>query len=391
MATNGATKAVPGGVRLARGAVIALGLALAAAGCRTESQEREDADADADTRALSVTYIEAAAQLVEDIEEAIATVRPKHAPRIAIEVQGTIERLLVDEGEAVEEGDLLAMIDDADYEIAHRHAQAEMRRLRVLIERKEREIERREQLSEGGHSPEVLLEEALSERAALREELAAARAEHEQARRDLDRTAVHAPYEGVIAARLVSEGDFAEAGTVVFEMTANSLLQVRVPLPESVAERLEKGLEVRLRHAGAPDRIHVGRLSQISPEVEGTSRAVTAIAEVNNPDGWRSGTSLNAAVVLEERESVVVPPESVVRRPAGAVVYVVSRNSVEEREVVIGRREADRIEILDGVRPGDRVVVHGAGFLSDGAVVDAEPHEARASTRDPAAGRRGEI
>lgn len=357
-----------------RRALVGLACTLVVGGCRTESHE--PADADASDRPVSVTYIVADRQLVEVMEESVATVRPKHAPRLAIEVDGTIDRLLVDEGDRVEDGDLLALIEQADYEIAHRRTEAEIRRLGVLIEQKGREIERLERLHVGGHTPETQLEEARSERAAMREELASVRADHESAERDLKRTAMHAPYEGRIAKRQVSEGDYVEAGTVLFEMTANSLLQVRIPLPEAIGSSLKVGQEVRLVQASAPDSEHIGHLAQVSPQVDGASRSVTAIAELDNPADWRAGTSLNAAVILDERDSVVVPEESVVRRPAGLVAYVVDGNTVRERLVRTGRHTADGIEIVDGIEPDDRVVVHGAGFLSDRADIDPEPHGA---------------
>jgi len=59
----------------------------------------------------------------------------------------------------------------------------------------------------------------------------------------------------------------------------------------------------------------------------------------------------------------------VVRRPAGDVVYVVSGEKAAERKVTVGIRDAERAEILSGVEPGETVVVSGAGFLTDGALV----------------------
>jgi len=65
----------------------------------------------------------------------------------------------------------------------------------------------------------------------------------------------------------------------------------------------------------------------------------------------------------------VVPAGSVARRPAGDVVYVVTGDKVAERKVTVGIRAGERIEILSGVTDGETVVVSGAGFLTDGALV----------------------
>ena len=90
----------------------------------------------------------------------------------------------------------------------------------------------------------------------------------------------------------------------------------------------------------------------------------------------RHFASLGARVVLASRDGTVVPTGSVVRRPAGEVVYVLSGEQVAERRVAVGIRTAESAEILDGVKPGETVVVSGAGFLTDGALV---------TVREPAA------
>jgi membrane fusion protein, multidrug efflux system len=64
-----------------------------------------------------------------------------------------------------------------------------------------------------------------------------------------------------------------------------------------------------------------------------------------------------------------------VRRPGGNVVFVVESNVARERPVSLGRRTSQWIEVTEGLVPGERVVVDGAGFLSDGARINARPHE----------------
>jgi len=84
-------------------------------------------------------------------------------------------------------------------------------------------------------------------------------------------------------------------------------------------------------------------------------------------------------VVLASRESIVVPAGSVVRRPAGDVVYVVEGDKAVEHKVTIGIRTAERAEVLAGVEAGATVVLSGAGFLTDGALVAVrEPDKADA-------------
>jgi hypothetical protein len=110
-------------------------------------------------------------------------------------------------------------------------------------------------------------------------------------------------------------------------------------------------------------------ISEVRPMVGTNNRAIEALVDLPSSSDWPPGGTVTARVVLASREGVVVPAASVVRRPAGEVVYVVTGEKVAERKVPIGLRTSDRAEVLGGVEPGETVVVSGAGFLTDGALV----------------------
>lgn len=354
----------------ARNAFVALVICVILAACRSESQEHQDTT---ERRAgtVPVSYAAAAMRMVEDTESSIATVHAKRAPRIAAEVEGTLVEILVEQGDPVGEGEVLAVLDNTDYEIQFQRAEAEMRRLQIVVDQKRRDVERQKRLHESEHISRLLMENAQAELAALGQELAAARSDFQSAESRLQRTSVRAPYDGIIATRAVSEGDFVESGDTLFELSTNNALQVRIPLPEATAGRLETGLEVRLWQGDRPDEVHVGSIKHVAPQVDDESRSVTVIAEA--PDGWRSGASINAEVVLEQRERIVLRSESIVRRPAGAIVYVLDGKIARERVVETGRRTGDWVEILSGLETGEKIVVDGAGFLTDETPVEAQP------------------
>ena len=99
------------------------------------------------------------------------------------------------------------------------------------------------------------------------------------------------------------------------------------------------------------------------------NRAVEALVDLPGNVAWPHGGSVTARVVFASRDGVVVPAASVVRRPAGDVVYVVADDKVAERKVTVGIRTSERAEVLTGVDAGETVVLSGAGFLTDGALV----------------------
>ena len=347
-------------------------LTLPLMGCRGESEAAEDAAAPA----LAVSHLRAGLHPVAATEPAMASLHAIRAPELGAEVAGVVTRIVVDEGVAVRRNDLLAIIDDEAHQLSHRRANAELQRIAVQMEEKSREITRLERMHEGGSTPRAILDAARAQLAELEQESVIAETDFLMAERALARTRVTSPHDGTIAARHVSEGDHVGEGTVLFDLTDHSRLQVRVALPDSLSDRLAQGQEVRLWRDGEEETLRQVEVDRISPNVDDASRAVTVIAYLEEaPDSWRPGGTLQAEVVLEHRNAVLVPPEAVVRRPDGLVVYRLEGTTVHAHLVETGLRGHDWVEILTGLRPGMDVVVDGAGFLSDGAEVDPTPRD----------------
>lgn len=111
--------------------------------------------------------------------------------------------------------------------------------------------------------------------------------------------------------------------------------------------------------------------------INNESRAVDAIVDVPNTGQWRPGASVSAAVVVGTRpEALLVPELSLVQRPAGEVVYVVSDGKALQRKVQVGQRQQGMAEILAGLRAGETVAVDGAAFLTDNTPVTVQAPKA---------------
>ena len=114
-------------------------------------------------------------------------------------------------------------------------------------------------------------------------------------------------------------------------------------------------------------------IAELRPQIGFGSRSVDAILEFDNPGHWRAGASVTVSVVVDARDrSVTVPTESVVRRPAGTVVYVVQDGVARQRVVETGVQSDTWVEITGGLEAGEPVAQSGAGFLTDGTPVEAK-------------------
>ncbi len=341
-----------------------IALATLTAGCGGQ----ESGNAPAAVRKTPVTVARATLQRVEAIETTVGRVESMEAPALAAETSGRLIRLHVDGGSVVRRGQVLAELDGEPQRLAVASARATVERLEALLANQRRTVKRYEELRSKAVS-ESMLEEAVAQQSAREAELNDARARLAEAEYRLDRTRVRSPVDAIVERRLISVGDFVTPGTPIVTIVGMERLRVVLPFPERLSGQLRPGLVITMEQPARPGETFTGAITEVRPMVGTNNRAVEALVELPADTDWPPGGSVTARVVLAAREGVVVPAGSVVRRPAGDVVYVVTDDKVAERKVTIGIRTTEHAEALAGVEAGEAVVLSGAGFLTDGALV----------------------
>lgn len=350
-------------------------LIVALAGCGGEEPAADKSQQQ--SRATVITVTEVASRTVEEVETTVGSIRSKIDPTVSAEVGGQVVEVNVEVGDRVEAGQELARLDAEDYRLALRAAEADIGRLKAMIDQQQRTLQRFQTLVEDNYVSESRLDEVQTQLESTREQLRAAQAQAQRARRNLERTSIKAPVAATIEERMVSVGDFVGAGSPLFRLSTDAMLRVVLPFPEGLADRLAVGQLARLSLPTRPDTVVEAEITELRPDINAQSGAIEAIVELANPGGWRPGASVTAQVVLERRENAVtVPALAVVRRPAGTVVYEVEGDRVHERKVRTGVRTDKFIEILDGLSPQARVAVDGAAYLTDGATVRIKGEQA---------------
>jgi len=322
-------------------------------------------------RAVLISTVVAQPQTLEIYEEVVGSLENVMDPKVAAEVAGRVTRVLGFTGKKVKQGELLAEIDAVDFEIQSRGDTAEIKRLQALLANQERVVERQQTLVGQGFISQNALDEALAQRAVLREQLSAARARAESTGRSLGKTRVVAPIEGEIETQVVASGDYVKVGDPLFTLVGRQRMRAHLLFPENAANRIRPGLKVRLESPAAPGRPIESAIDEIKPTVNAGNRALDAIVRFETDDGaYRGGGSVNARVVIElKKDALMVPEQSVVLRPAGKVVYVISGGRAAQRVVETGLRQDGLHEVLKGLAPDEVIAADGAGFLSDGAAV----------------------
>jgi len=339
-------------------------------------------------QAVLITSAVVQARTLELYEEVLGTIENIIDPTIGAEVAGRVTRVAGFTGKKVAKGELIAEIDAADFEIQARADRAEIGRLTGLLEQQEKVVERQTKLVGQGFISQNAIDDAVAQRNALRQQLAAARSRADATGRGLTKSRVLAPVDGEIETQIVAIGDYVKVGDPLFKLVGVQQLRVHLLLPEAAATRIRPGLKVVLSFPAAPEQLLEARIDEIKPTVGVNNRALDAIVKISGVGNlFRGGGTVNARIVTNSLDgALMVPEQSVVLRPAGKVVYALEGNVARQRIVETGMRQDGWQQIVKGLSAGEIVAADGAGFLTDGAAVTVRaPRGAEKGTAEESA------
>jgi multidrug efflux pump subunit AcrA (membrane-fusion protein) len=247
-------------------------------------------------------------------------------------------------------------------------AQAEFARIKSLLDQRvvsQSEYDQRRTQAEAARQQH---EAAKNGAAQQYQALQAARARVSLARKAFTDTVVRAPFNGVVAQRLVTVGDYVTKGMKVAIVVRVNPLRVQLTVPEQAVSAMAAGQPVTFEVDAYPGRQFEGRVKYVSPALQADQRALTVEALVPNPDGvLKPGLFATARIEQPGRTpGVLVPAASVQITSGTSRVYVVTGDHVEERIVTTGEAVGDLIEITKGLKAGERVATMNIARLADG-------------------------
>ena len=201
--------------------------------------------------------------------------------------------------------------------------------------------------------------------------LQAARARVSLARKAFTDTVVRAPFNGVVAERLVSIGDYVTKGMKVAVVVRVNPLRAQLTVPEQSVSSIAVGQPIVFEVDAYAGRQFEGTVKYVAPALQADQRALTIEATVPNGSGvLKPGLFATARIEQATRTpGVLVPPSAVVTSAGTSRVYVVSGDHVDERIVTTGDTVGDLVEITKGLKAGERVATTNVGQLADGIKV----------------------
>lgn len=348
----------------------ALAISIGLHGCGEKEEERN-----VQTHAILVTTATSSLRDVPVVEEVVGRIQDPDMVILSSEVAAKVIAVHVHAGDTVDEGTILAELDDGDFRAIVREAKAEEARLEAQIRSQRRLVERYRRLVKEKYISQTLLDQAEAQLASLQEVRRAARARRERAERNLLRTQVRSPMRATVQKRGIAKGDYVRPGDPMFVLTSRETLHIVLPFPETEAGRIQPGQKVLLSLPGRAQEVKEGVISKVEPMVDAANAAFQARVDLPQPGDWKPGSSVIAKVVVEiHRKSVLVPEGAIVLRPKGEVVYRIREGKAFEQQITTGIHLDGFVEVLQGLEAGETVAVDGAGFLTNGALVRvAEP------------------
>ena len=273
----------------------------------------------------------------------INNITPQQARRIS--------RLLVDVGDRVKAGQIVAEMDNSS-----------LAQLKAQYENNKAQFERTDELYKFGGESKANWE-------AIKTAYEVSKFSYENM---LENTTLRSPITGVITARNYDNGDMV-GGMPIFVVQRINPVKIMINVSESLYTNLKRGMPVEVEFDALPDQKFTAKVSRITPSVDASTRTFPVeLAMVNDHEIVKPGMYARATLNYGTRESVVVPDQAVVKLMGSGdrFVYVFENGKVKYQKVELGRRFDNKYEILSGVASGAQVVIAGQSALKDGIEVE---------------------
>jgi RND family efflux transporter MFP subunit len=276
---------------------------------------------------------------------------------VSAQTSGTVVELPFDVDDVVDAGDLIVRLDDSEQRARFNQAEAAQLEAVSGLDDAERQFERIESLLERGVATQAEFDNARNALAAARARLTRAEAAASEAQEQLDYTRITAPYSGIVTERLVELGEAVGAGAPLLSGFSLEELRVVVSIPQQYAElaRRERRAEVTLDDGRV---LSTGEMT-FFPYADPATHSFRLRMDLEEPDGTLfPGMLVRVNLPVGEREAVLIPETSLLRRGELRAVYVLDEQDQPRlRQVRLGSRMNGQLEVLAGLDEGERIAV----------------------------------
>ena len=300
----------------------------------------------------------------------VATVRQHQHAELAFESGGRITDVLVDVGDRVSKGQVLARLDPEPARLKLEQAEANLRSVIAQTHERQIQLRQRQAMFDDGAISQATLTGVMTALKEAQAQQQVARSDRDLAARALRLTKLRAPFNGSVVTRLVQPQTEITSGQAVLGIEGYGHAQVVAQLPPAEVARFHPGEGIRASDGAG--RTLILRLKAVSARMDGG--AMQAIFDFVDPSiAVHSGDSLLLLLPMAGASALSVPLAGTLPTGHGDTaklfVFQSATSTVREQEVRLGKIEGSRVQVLDGLAAGEQVVAAGAAFLVNGQKV----------------------
>jgi RND family efflux transporter MFP subunit len=336
---------------------------------------------------LAVEWAEIRLGSAEERISAVGSLVARRSVDVAPKISGRVERIFVQVGDRVKDGQLIAQMDARTFQEDLREAEAALRVADATLKGDQaelidltRKLERARRLVEKQFVSREDFDTLDSQRNAAAAQVELARAQITQmlarlanAKLRLSEAQLHAPFAGHVEKRLVDPGAMVNAGTAIAALVDINPVKVIIPVVEKNYPKISVGQKAIVTCDAFSQQRFEGKVVRMAPVLSQETRTGEVEIEIANPSGrLKPGMFARVDIAVNRRRDVLLAPEgALVKTPSGHGVFRIAPGGAETAKVqlvavVLGTTRNGQTEIDGELKPGDRVVTLGANLLKDG-------------------------
>jgi RND family efflux transporter MFP subunit len=301
-----------------------------------------------------------------------ANLEPVWIADISSKVDGRMDTLLVNEGDAVETGGLIATLDTNELAAQVLQAEGNWFSAQAGLEQAQLDLQRTEPLAQQGALSIQALDTARIKRDLAVGQLRSAEGNLAMLRARLDYAKIISPRNGIVTKRYLQSGSYTKVGSPIVSIADVSSMLAKATVGEGQIAEMHVGSLVKVIISALGDKQFDGTITLLSPAAAIPARTFTA--EVTIPNGsneLKSGLFAKVVIPGQVHKNVICVPEiALVMREDQKTVYVVTAdNKVQQRVLKLGYVGDGFAEVMEGIQEGERIVIAGQNKLKDGSMI----------------------
>lgn len=348
-----------------------VGLALTACGKGDEPADAKDATAKAEAKEetgpdgekkkeekpVPVEVAQVAKRPIQASYHGTAALEAPNEAQVVAKTSGVLFTLLAEEGDTVKKGQVLARLDQE-------RPRLEVQRAEAMLNKLEAEFARSKEL----YSRKLVAADLYEK---LRYDVDTQRTVAEMAKLELSYTNIVAPIDGVIAQRMVKQGNLIQLNAALFRIIDAKELEAVLNVPERELATLREGLDVAMQVDALPGQTFRGKIDRVSPVVDAGSGTFRVVTQFESGGVLKPGMFGRIGVVYDQRSDALTVPRAALLDDAGeAAVFAVREGKAVRVPVQVGYLSGELAEIRQGLAEGENVVTAGKVTLRDGTKVE---------------------